>query len=214
MSVFTGIVEEVGTVTAVDRGRCSAVLTIRAETVLEDARVGDSIAVNGVCLTASSFPRPQVFAADVMPETFRRSNLGGLRPGDAVNLERALPADGRFGGHIVAGHIDGTGTVLRVRPEGNALLLSVSASPALLRYLVEKGSVAVDGASLTVVAVDASSFTVSLIPHTRSETTLSGFQPGRKVNLETDILAKYVEKLAQPSAGGVTRDLLQRSGFC
>ena len=212
--MFTGIIEEKGRVEFLEKNASVNRIAVFCPVIFSGIRTGDSIAVNGVCLTASSFPRPQVFAADVMPETFRRSNLGGLRPGDTVNLERALPADGRFGGHIVAGHIDGTGTVLRVRPEGNALLLSVSASPALLRYLVEKGSVAVDGASLTVVAVDASSFTVSLIPHTRSETTLSGFQPGRKVNLETDILAKYVEKLAQPSAGGVTRDLLQRSGFC
>ena len=154
------------------------------------------------------------FTADVMPETLRRSNLGQLKTGSKVNLERAMAADGRFGGHIVAGHIDGTGTIRSMQPEGNAVLVTISAAPELLRYVVEKGSIAIDGISLTVAKVTHTDFTVSLIPHTGEETTLLHHRPGEMVNLETDIIGKYVEKLMQPRTGGVTMELLQQNGFC
>ncbi len=215
--MFTGIVEEVGTVTAVDRGRCSAVLTIRAETVLEDAKVGDSIAVNGICLTVTG-RTAEHFTADVMHETLDRSALAGLRPGTQVNLERAMAAGGRFGGHIVSGHVDGVGRVQSVRRDDNAVWYTVSAPPHLLRYIVEKGSITVDGISLTVARVDGSGFAISAIPHTVAHTVLRDRRPGDLVNLETDIIGKYVEKLLTPSAapaaeGGITRDFLTKYGF-
>ena len=217
MTVFTGIVEEVGTVTAVDRGRCSAVLTIRAETVLEDARVGDSIAVNGICLTVTG-RTAEHFTADVMHETLDRSSLAGLKPGTEVNLERAMAAGGRFGGHIVSGHVDGVGRVQSVRRDDNAVWYTVSAPPHLLRYVVEKGSITVDGISLTVARVDASTFAISAIPHTVAQTVLRNRRPGDLVNLENDIIGKYVEKLLTPApetgaAGGITKEFLAQYGF-
>ena len=211
--MFTGIVEEVGMIRSINRGQHSAILTVHAKTVLEETRIGDSIAVNGVCLTVIRMDKDH-FTADVMPETLRRSNLGQLKPGSRVNLERAMAADGRFGGHIVAGHIDGTGTIRAMQPEGNAVLVTVSAAPELLRYVVEKGSIAIDGISLTVAKVTHTDFTVSLIPHTGEETTLLKHRSGEIVNLETDIIGKYVEKLMQPRTGGVTMELLQQNGFC
>ena len=210
--MFTGIVEEVGAIKNIKRGQHSAVLTIQAKTVLEETRIGDSIAVNGVCLTVVRMGEDH-FTADVMPETLRRSNLGQLKTGSKVNLERAMAADGRFGGHIVAGHIDGTGTIRSMQPEGNAVLVTISAAPELLRYVVEKGSIAIDGISLTVAKVSHTDFTVSLIPHTGEETTLLKHRSGEIVNLETDIIGKYVEKLIQPKSGGVTMELLQQNGF-
>lgn len=211
--MFTGIVEEMGTVRRLTKtpGRCELELT--ASKVLEGTKIGDSIAVNGVCLTVISM-NADGFTADVMPETLRRSNLGTLKPGAMVNLERAMAADGRFGGHIVAGHIDGTGKIQFMQPEGNAVLVTISAAPELLRYVVEKGSIAIDGISLTVAKVTHSDFTVSLIPHTGEETTLLKHRPGEIVNLETDIIGKYVEKLMQPKSGGVTVELLRENGFC
>lgn len=189
--MFTGIVEEIGTVLAVFDGK----IVIEASKVLEQkALSGASIAVNGVCLTVadSSFGK---FTADVMPETLRRTNLGKLLAGSRVNLERAMAADGRFGGHIVSGHIDGTGTVESLTAEGNAVWLTVSCPQELLRFILPRGSIAVDGVSLTAAKVGDSYFKVSLIPHTRQETTLLNHKAGDTVNLETDIIGKYVQRL-------------------
>ena len=169
--MFTGIVEEIGTVKKIQKGQHSAVLDIQAQQVLEGLKIGDSIAVNGVCLTVVSFGN-NYFAADVMHETLNRSALVRLSSGSRVNLERAMPADGRFGGHIVAGHIDGTGVLSRKERIGNAVLLEISAAPAILYEIVEKGSIAIDGISLTVASLFSSCFTVSIIPHTSSMTML------------------------------------------
>ena len=197
--MFTGIVEEVGTVSSIVRGASSAVLTIAAARVLEGTRVGDSIATNGVCLTVTRI-EGGAFCADVMHETLNRSSLGSLRAGSPVNLERAMPADGRFGGHLVSGHIDGTGKIVRITPDDNAVWYRIAAQPAILRYVVEKGSVAVDGISLTVARVDRDALEVSLIPHTRANTSLAAKATGDVVILECDIVGKYVEKLL--GAGG------------
>ena len=214
--MFTGLIEEVGTVARMEGSARGAKLTVRCKTVLEDTRIGDSIATNGVCLTVTG-RTADTFTADVMAESLRRSGLGTLRTGDRVNLERAMPADGRFGGHIVSGHIDGTGTVRELAPEGdNAVWVTVAAAPALLRYIVEKGSIAIDGISLTVAFVDDQCFKVSIIPHTGAETTLLHRKPGDTVNLECDIIAKYIEKLMKPAEtpkSGITMDFLTRNGF-
>lgn len=218
--MFTGIVEEVGTIRAIHRGRSSAILDINAKTVLSDVHIGDSIAVNGVCLTVTDFS-PEGFSADVMHETLNRSSLSQLKNGSRVNLERAMAANGRFGGHIVAGHVDGVGTVTNLRRDDNAIWYTIQADPGLLRYVVEKGSITIDGISLTVAAVDSSSFQISAIPHTVAVTVLQDRKPGDLVNLETDIIGKYVEKLltipkedapeAPPSR--ITRDFLTQYGF-
>ena len=186
--MFTGLIEEQGRVLTPPR---NGKLSLAASKVTEGLALGDSIAVNGVCLTVSAFSG-QRFTADVMPETLHRSNLGELRTGSLVNLERALPATGRFGGHFVSGHIDGVGSLLSVRPVGNALIFSIRAAPELLRGIVEKGSVAIDGISLTVVEVTETLFSVSVIPHTAAVTTLAGKRPGDRLNLETDMIGKYV----------------------
>lgn len=190
--MFTGIVEEVGTVVATPAGG----LVIRARTVLEDAHPGDSICVNGTCLTITRI-EGECFAVDTVPETLRRTNLGTLRPGDLVNLERALLPTSRMGGHFVQGHVEGTGTLVEKRPDGEAWLLRFAVAPELARYIVEKGFIAVDGISLTVVARDDHSFTVTIIPYTLTHTNLSSREIGDRVNLETDILAKYVEQLTR-----------------
>ena len=215
--MFTGIVEEMGILRSVRRGAHSAVLSIGAETVLSDLKIGDSVAVNGVCLTATTVDAGG-FTADVMHETLRRSSLGALAPGNPVNLERAMAADGRFGGHMVAGHIDGTGTITETRRDDNAVWYTVSAAPSLLRYIVEKGSIAIDGISLTVAAVEADRFFVSVIPHTAAVTVLGRKQPGDIVNLETDLIGKYVEKLLRPAAdtapkSGISLEFLMKNGF-
>lgn len=217
--MFTGIVEEVGTLKAIRKGVHSAVLEIQAKVVLEDIHLGDSIAVNGVCLTATSFS-PSGFTADVMHETLNRSALSALQPGSRVNLERAMAANGRFGGHIVAGHVDGVGTVRRIEKDDNAIWYTIAAGPEILRYVVEKGSITIDGISLTVARVDSDSFAISAIPHTVSVTVLADRKPGDQVNLETDIIGKYVEKLLQPpppaeeeKKSGITREFLTRYGF-
>ena len=195
--MFTGMVEELGTIRAIRRGASSAVLSIGAGTILDDLKVGDSVAVNGVCLTATQVDGGG-FTADVMHETLDRSSLARLAPGDKVNLERAMAAGGRFGGHIVSGHIDATGTITDRRRDDNAVWYTVSAPAALLRYVVEKGSIAIDGISLTVAAVEADRFSVSVIPHTAAATVLGGKRPGDPVNLEADLIGKYVEKLLRP----------------
>lgn len=192
--MFTGIVEECGTVLGVLKNGVSGSLQIQASTVLEGTKTGDSIAVNGVCLTVTKLTKSS-FTADVMAETFRRTNLGNLGKNSRVNLERAMVADGRFGGHIVSGHIDGTGVISRIKEEGNAVWIYISAPQSILNLIVEKGSVAVDGISLTVAAVSDKEFAVSVIPHTRENTALSGKKTGAVVNLENDIIGKYVQKL-------------------
>jgi riboflavin synthase len=198
VSVFTGIVEELGRVVEVTKlADDSARLVVAAERVTSDARSGDSIAVNGVCLTVVALA-DGAFSADVMAETLRRSSLGGLRPGDQVNLERPMAADGRFGGHIVQGHVDGLGWVRARRPSENWEVVEVDVPAELARFLVEKGSITVDGVSLTVVQVvddERPWFSVSLIPTTLSSTTLGSRQVGDPVNLEVDVIGKYVERM-------------------
>lgn len=192
--MFTGIIEEIGLVERVTKGAKSAKLRIRADAVLKGTRVGDSICTSGVCLTVTKL-EGSCFEADVMAETMRRSKLGSLAPGSRVNLERAMQLYGRFGGHMVSGHIDGIGRLISVVREDNAVWLNVSAEDSLLRYVVEKGSVAIDGVSLTVAAVESSGFKVSVIPHTGRETTLLQQRAGDTVNLECDIIGKYAERL-------------------
>lgn len=192
--MFTGIIEKIGTVKKVTRLSKGAVLQIEADELLEGVKIGDSIAVNGVCLTVTGMSGG-CFTADIMAETMRRSSLSDVTSGNRVNLERAMAADGRFGGHIVSGHIDGTGTVTELKIEDNAVWVSIKADPSILRLIVEKGSIAIDGISLTVAYVDDRCFKVSVIPHTGEETTLLSKKPGDSVNLENDIIGKYVEKL-------------------
>ena len=214
--MFTGIIEEVGTVSRVQRSGSSSFIEIQAKKVLEDIHLGDSIAVNGVCLTVTHFDS-SIFRADVMNETLSRSSLGSLTTGSPVNLERAMAANGRFGGHIVSGHIDGTGTVTDIRNDGIAVWYTVSAAPELLHYIVEKGSIAIDGISLTVAKVTDTSFSVSIIPHTAAQTILGTKKAGDTVNLENDIIGKYVEKLIKPAeepgTGGITMDFLAKNGY-
>lgn len=216
--MFTGIVEEVGQVKKVISGTTSGEMEIKAKTVLDGTKIGDSIAVNGVCLTVTSL-KSDGFTADVMPETLRRTNLGQLKSGDKVDLERAMAADGRFGGHIVSGHIDGTGTIADIRKEGNATWITISAATEILNLIVEKGSITIDGISLTIAAVTNETFSVSIIPHTGSETILLTKGVGAKVNLENDILAKYVQKLLnpapveEPKESRVTLEFLREHGF-
>ncbi|XVQ88798.1 riboflavin synthase [Microbispora siamensis] len=201
--MFTGIVEELGEVVALEPRGDSARLTVRGAVVTADARHGDSIAVNGVCLTVAG-AEGDSFTADVMKETLDRSSLGALRPGSRVNLERAVRADQRLGGHIVQGHVDGTGEVLSREPGEHWEVVRLSLPANLARYVVEKGSIAVDGVSLTVAEVTDDSFSVSLIPTTLELTTLGRKQPGEPVNLEVDMIAKYVEKLTAANAKGAS----------
>ncbi len=212
--MFTGIIEEVGTIRDIRRGARSCVLTVRARRVLEDVHIGDSIAVNGTCLTVCGTDGGS-FSADVMPETMQRTNLGALLPGSPVNLERAMAANGRFGGHIVSGHIDGTGRLLGMQRDDNAVWVTIATPPEVLHYIVEKGSIAIDGISLTVARVTRSDFAVSVIPHTGAETTLLQKQPGDVLNLECDIIGKYVEKLCGggKQSGGITPEFLAQHGF-
>jgi riboflavin synthase len=192
--MFTGLVQDLGEVTRVDETAGGVRLAVRSKLASELSE-GDSVAVNGVCLTAVGMCDGELFGADVMRETLRRSSLAELAPGGKVNLELPLRAADRLGGHVVQGHVDGVGAVRAVSEEGFAKIVEIEADPALLRYVVEKGSIAVDGISLTVSAVGDTSFAVSLIPETIERTTLGAAEPGRPVNLEVDVLAKYVEKL-------------------
>ena len=216
--MFTGIIEETGTVRHVSLHGNSGSIQIGAERVLAGTRAGDSIAVNGVCLTVTAMDT-KGFTADVMAETLRRSNLGQLKAGDMVNLERAMPADGRFGGHIVSGHIDGTGTIADLEKEGNATWVYIRTSPDILALIVEKGSIAIDGISLTVAKVEAEDFAVSIIPHTSANTTLLKKRVGDTVNLENDIVGKYVQRLLgqsrpeQPHRSRITEEFLRENGF-
>ena len=191
--MFTGIIEETGILMSVKGGLSGSRLAVKADRVLEDIQKGDSIAVNGVCLTVTALSRDG-FTADVMPETLKRSNLARLPVGSPLNLERAMTAGGRFGGHIVSGHIDGTGTIVNIVRDGNALWYTVRSDPFILRRIIEKGSIAIDGVSLTVARVRDQDFCVSLIPHTAFCTTLGTLRPGCVVNLENDCVGKYIEK--------------------
>lgn len=211
--MFTGIIEEIGRVRALRRGARSFTLEIEARKVLEGTQVGDSIATNGVCLTVTRMEEGG-FAADVMPETVECTALKRLQPGSRVNLERALTLNSRLGGHLVAGHVDATGRIAACREDDTALWLEIEAVPAVLRYVVEKGSIAIDGVSLTVARVGERSFSVSLIPHTQGVTTLHERRVGDRVNLENDMLVKYVEKLmGRAPQGGLTLDFLRENGF-
>ncbi len=216
--MFTGIVEEMGTIAGIQKGAKSAVLTIQAEKVFSDIHIGDSIALNGVCLTVTSFSG-NTYTADVMNETLRRSSLGSLTIGSKVNLERAMAANGRFGGHIVSGHIDGTGTITKVEKDDNAIWYTIAAEENLMKYIVEKGSIAIDGISLTVAKRSDVDFAISMIPHTAKETVLSQKKPGDIVNLENDIVGKYIEQLMhyekkeEKKESRLTKEFLLRAGF-
>ncbi|MCR5421051.1 MAG: riboflavin synthase [Lachnospiraceae bacterium] len=196
--MFTGIIEELGIVKDIKMTGSSGILRIEASEVLKETKIGDSIAVNGVCLTVVSMSESS-FLADVMPETVRRSSLSRVRRGDKVNLERAMAANGRFGGHIVSGHIDGMGTIVEYRNEGNAIWVTITADYDIMKFIVEKGSIAIDGISLTVAKVEESFFMVSVIPHTGSKTTLLNKHKGDVVNLENDIVGKYVASFLEQS---------------
>lgn len=212
--MFTGIIEETGTVRNIKKGANSAVLTIGAASVLKDMKLGDSIAVNGICLTVTSYTSTG-FTADVMHETIQRSSLNSLHSGAMVNLERAMPADGRFGGHIVTGHIDGTGVIRWIKRDDNAVWYNIRATPEILRYIVEKGSIAVDGISLTVAKVSDVDFSISVIPHTANHTTLAGKRVGDTVNLENDCVGKYIEKfLGKPvQSTKLSKGFLTEAGY-
>ncbi len=216
--MFTGIIEEVGSIAAIERGSVSCRLHIKGERIFSDLKLGDSVAVNGVCLTAAEIGN-HVFTADVMAETLRRSNLGSLASGSEVNLERAMAAVGRFGGHIVSGHIDGTGTISDMKREENAVWVTIQAPREILRLIVEKGSIAIDGISLTVADLGTSFFKVSIIPHTGEETILLRKHKGDIVNLENDIVGKYVERLLSPreqnapARSSISLDMLASNGF-
>jgi riboflavin synthase len=213
--MFTGIIEELGVVESVEARSDGARLRLRCKTVIEDASIGASIAVNGVCLTATGL-LPNGFAADAAAETLRRSTLGALKKGDQVNLERPLAAGGRLGGHIVQGHVDGVGEIVGIEQlRGGDWWLKVRAPEALTRYTAEKGSIAIDGISLTVAALEGGVVSVSVIPHTYASTVLRERRPGDRVNIECDILAKYVERLlgGRAGSGGLTEDKLREWGY-
>jgi riboflavin synthase len=212
--MFTGIIEETGKVHAVKRGNRSSQITIRAEKVTEDLHLGDSINTNGVCLTVTSFDK-DFFTADVMPETMARTTLGMLTPGNPVNLERALKLGGRLGGHLVSGHIDGTGRIESRTKDENAEWFRIVPSKEMLRYIAEKGSVAIDGISLTVAEVNDTGFSVSVIPHTQTATAISGKKTGDAVNIECDMIAKYTERLLNQDKGNgrISLDFLSDKGF-
>ena len=206
--MFTGIIEEIGTLHSLINGK----ITINCNKILEDMKIGDSISTNGICLTVTNFDKKS-FSADVMPETIRRTSLENLKAGDILNLERALKLNDRLGGHIVSGHIDGVGKIKSMRPEGNAIMVTVNAEKNLLRYIAAKGSVALDGMSLTVVDVANDSFSVSLIPHTRDVTNFKDKKNGSPVNIETDVIAKYLERLINIKNSNITKEFLLSNGF-
>jgi riboflavin synthase len=206
--MFTGIVEEIGVVRGAEGGR----LTIEAVKVLEGTKPGDSLAVNGVCLTVTSLGGG-AFEVDVMPETLSRTNLGGLRYGERVNLERALALGGRLGGHLVLGHVDDVGKVVSVAPEENARIMRIAVPARLLAYIAGKGFIAVDGVSLTVVDVDDFSLSVSLVAYTTEHTILGDKSPGSAVNVEVDVIARYLERLSEKAGQELSIDLLEKYGF-
>ena len=217
--MFTGIVEEIGIVKSVQ----SKVITIEANKIFDDLHLGDSVAVNGTCLTVSSFDN-KIFNADVTQETLNRTNLGSLKNGSRVNLERAMTLSGRFGGHIVSGHIDGVGSIKSMKKDDNAIILTIEVPRQLMKYIVEKGSVAVDGISLTVASLTDNTFSIAVIPHTLKETVLYYKKEGDKVNIENDVIGKYVERLLtfkeddkensnDSKKSNVTMEFLLKNGF-
>ncbi|MEI0701057.1 riboflavin synthase [Brachyspira intermedia] len=213
--MFTGIVEEIGTVKSVQ----SKVITIEASKIFDDLHLGDSVAVNGTCLTVSSFDN-KIFNADVTQETLNRTNLGSLKNGSKVNLERAMTLSGRFGGHIVSGHIDGVGSIKSMEKDDNAIILTIEVPKHLMKYIVEKGSVAVDGISLTVASLTDNTFSIAVIPHTLKETVLYYKKEGDKVNIENDVIGKYVERLLtfkedndDSKKSNITMEFLLKNGF-
>lgn len=215
--MFTGLIEEIGILSTVNKGAKSAQLTISANKVIQDIKLGDSISSNGVCLTVVSFSNNS-FTVDVMPETMRRSNLKNLKPGSKINLERALRLGDRLGGHIVSGHIDGVGLVRAVESEDNATWVTVEAGVEIMKYIIEKGSVAIDGTSLTVANVGDDAFKVSIIPLTKEETTLLSKKIGEEVNLECDMVGKYIERLTMFNKDNnnhskINMNFLKENGF-
>ncbi len=216
--MFTGIIQSIGTIANIESKGGDCRLTINTRKLpLADAKLGDSIAVSGVCLTAVELGN-QKFSADVSRETLSRTTLGTLKPGNRVNLELALTPTTRLGGHIVSGHVDGVGEVVGRRADGRSWRFVIAAPANLAKYIAEKGSICVDGVSLTVNGVDGKRFDLNIVPHTLAETTMDEFQPGRKVNLEVDVLARYLERLmlgekAACSPGGITQEMLANSGF-
>lgn len=220
--MFTGLVEEIGFLETITGSEQASRLVIRCDKVLEGVQLGDSISVNGICLTVTSYTARH-FTVDVMPETMKKTSLRQARPGQRVNLERAMKLGDRFGGHIVSGHIDSIGTIVAREPHANAVLFRIKAAPDLLKYVILQGSICIDGISLTVTAVDDSSFSVSIIPHTLAETSLQDRRPGDPVNLEADVIGKYVERLLgyqSPSGSeqsnkkeGLSLAFLQENGF-
>jgi riboflavin synthase len=215
--MFTGIVEEVGKVLSIKKGSVSSKITFGGKRIFEDIHLGDSIAINGVCLTADTLTENS-FTADIMAETLRRSSLGDLKVGSKVNMERAMPCNGRFGGHIVSGHVDATGTITNFKREENAVWITISAESKTLKYIIEKGSVALDGISLTVAYVDNSCFKVSIIPHTASETTLLSKSVGDRINIECDVVGKYIERFLSfnedtKSNSSIDMNFLAQHGF-
>ncbi|MCL1995773.1 MAG: riboflavin synthase [Defluviitaleaceae bacterium] len=214
--MFTGIVEEVGEVVNVRTAGMSFAIEIEGDIIFGDIKIGDSVSVNGVCLTVTNFAN-NIFRSDVMEATMMSSSIGDLKAGSLVNLERAMPANGRFGGHIVTGHIDGTGIISAIEPKSGSLLYSFTAAPPVMMYIVKKGSIAIDGISLTVADVWSSGFSVGIIPHTQTGTTLHTKKAGDKVNLETDIIGKYIERLlsfGQPNPpSNITEEFLAKHGF-
>ena len=218
--MFTGLVEELGKIKSITKGTTSARLTIEGQVVLQDVKLGDSIAVNGTCLTVVEYTQ-RSFTADVMPETVRSTVLAELKPGDVVNLERTLRLGDRLGGHIVSGHVDGVGVIRSKERSDNAIVVTIEAPPEVMRYIIAKGSIAIDGTSLTIVDYGTDWFSVSLIPHTASLTTVGLKETGSKVNLEADVLGKYVAKLLglqngdekKQASSGLTMEFLQQHGF-
>ena len=217
--MFTGIVEEMGNIVKVEKGARSSRLVVSGKKIFDDLKLGDSVAVNGVCLTVTSYTS-NTFHADVMNETLSRTNLGDLKSGSIVNLERAMIANGRFGGHIVSGHIDGLGVIKNVEKDDIAVWYTISADKKIMKYIIEKGSVAIDGISLTVAKVTDTTFSVSLIPHTAKETLLGHKKAGDTVNLENDVVGKYIEhflnfedKKEERKESAITKDFLFKAGF-
>ncbi len=216
--MFTGIVEEMGKIVRVEKGAKSSRLTVSGDKIFSDLKLGDSVATNGVCLTVTSFSKG-IFTADVMNETLKRSNLGELRQGSMVNLERAMIANGRFGGHIVSGHIDGTGVITKIEQDDIAVWYTIRAGIKIMKYIIEKGSVAIDGISLTIAKVTDNDFSVSLIPHTAKETVLGYKKTGDTVNLENDVVGKYIEHFLsfkeepETKSSGITKEFLLKAGF-
>ncbi len=209
--MFTGIIEEVGIVKNMKKGANSAIITLECRKIPDDLKPGDSVAANGVCLTVTGINNSS-FSADVMNETLSRSSLGSLNLGSRVNLERAMPANGRFGGHIVSGHIDGTGKITSIKKDDIAVWYTIKTSPKIMQYIIEKGSIAIDGISLTIAKITHDSFAVSVIPHTAKYTTLSEKNTGSIVNLENDIIGKYIEKFS-PGNKSITKEFLTKNGF-